>query len=322
MSQIKKTIHLTSQLKFPVITVQPDTPTQLEQLGTKAKFWYQFDDNHLTLYKEGRPGTGENWAEKVCCEIARLLALPHAEYELALFKRSYGVITPSFVPKGGTLILGNELLNTVHKQYQLSEKDKSGQHTLGRVIEVLGRPILGRDIGAPLGWHQPEQVTNATGVFAGYLLLDALVANQDRHHENWGLIATQEYGFVLAPTFDHASSLGRNETDEKRTARLNTKDEGYSVKKYVEKAQSGFVEDCTIIRAISTLNAFKECAKANSRAALYWLDRLYALKDSDFTDVLANVPDQLISQAARDFANAILTTNRDRLLKLEAERYL
>jgi hypothetical protein len=40
----------------------------------------------------------------------------------------------------------------------------------------------------------------------------------DRHHENWGVVVmTDEYGetsFSLAPTFDHASSLGRNESDD------------------------------------------------------------------------------------------------------------
>ncbi|SEL00255.1 hypothetical protein SAMN05216387_104111 [Nitrosovibrio tenuis] len=69
---------------------------------------------------------------------------------------------------------------------------------------------------------------------------------------------------------------------------------------------------------MSTLSAFNECTKANTRAALYWLDRLYALRNFDFTDVLASVADKLMSQTARDFAYAILTINRDRLLTLEA----
>lgn len=41
-------------------------------------------------------------------------------------------------------------------------------------------------------------------------MLDALVANLDRHHENWGIVVDPS-GLLpteLAPTFDHASSLG------------------------------------------------------------------------------------------------------------------
>lgn len=54
---------------------------------------------------------------------------------------------------------------------------------------------------------------------AGYVTLDALILNTDRHHENWALIrARSSDGRLIhrvAPTFDHASSLGRNEPVEK-----------------------------------------------------------------------------------------------------------
>lgn len=303
-------------MTYLIITVSPDSSTQLEQLGTKAKIWYQYDENQKALFKEGRPGTGENWAEKVCCEVARLLGLPHAEYELALWRGTKGVISPSLVPKNGRLILGNELLAWVHKTYEPAAKYKTTQHILRRVIAVLQQP----SIGTPFGWNCPPPVTNAIGVFAGYLLLDALVCNQDRHHENWGLISMPEQGLALASTFDHASSLGRNETDENRSKRLNTKDKGFSVESYVAKARSGFFENKSSTKAMSTVDAFRECARANVSAGQYWLDRLDALKDSDFSDILGNIPDEFISPEARDFANAMLSINRNRLLSLSGTR--
>lgn len=299
-------------MTYPVIIVSPDSFTQLEQLGTKAKFWYPFDENQKALFKAGRPGTGENWAEKVCCEIAHLLGLPHAEYELALWRGTKGVISPSLVPKNGRLILGNELLAWVHKSYEPAARYKTTQHILRRVIAVLQQP----SIGTPFGWNRPDQVSDAIGVFAGYLLLDALVCNQDRHHENWGLIIIPEQGITLAPTFDHASSLGRNETDETRIKRLNTKDSGYSIERYVAKARSGFFDNKSSKKAMTTMDAFSECAKANVTASHYWLDRLYALKDSDFSDILNQVPDDFISLEAREFANAMLRINKKRLLSL------
>ncbi len=304
-------------MTYPITTVSPDSSTQLEQLGTKAKFWYPFDENQKALFKEGRPGTGENWAEKVCCEVARLLGLPHAEYELALWRGTKGVISPSLVPKNGRLILGNELLAWVHKTYEPAARYKTTQHILRRVIAVLQQP----SIGPPFGWSRPDQVSDAIGVFAGYLLLDALVCNQDRHHENWGLIIIPEQGITLAPTFDHASSLGRNETDETRIKRLNTKDSGYSIESYVAKARSGFFDNKSSTKAMSTVDAFSECAKSNIGAGQYWLDRLDALKDSDFSDILSNIPDEFISPKAREFANAMLRINRNRLLSLNGTRH-
>lgn len=299
-------------MTFPIVTVSPDSSTQLEQLGTKEKCWFQQGKDTMFLFKVGRPNTGENWAEKVCCEIARLLGLPHAEYDLALWGDKQGVISPSLVPENGRLILGNELLAWVHKSYEPAARYKTTQHILRRVIAVLQQS----SIGTPSGWDCPPQVSDAVGVFAGYLLLDALVCNQDRHHENWGLIVTQEHGLTLVPTFDHASSLGRNETDANRNMRLNTKDKGFSVEIYVAKARSGFFENKSSTKAMSTLDAFRECAKANENAGQYWLARLSAVKDADFSDILTNIPDDFISSAAREFANAMLRINKNRLLAL------
>ena len=79
---------------YPTVTVPNDASELPEQLGTKFKFWYR-DHNRRMLFKQGRPGTGENWAEKVCAEIAALLGLPHAPYDLAVWQGLHGVITPT-----------------------------------------------------------------------------------------------------------------------------------------------------------------------------------------------------------------------------------
>lgn len=239
---------------YPVIEVPKDAPTQLEQLGTKGKFWYWAADGRRTLFKEGRPGTGENWAEKVCCEIARLLGLPHAEYDLALSNGRRGVASPSIVPEQGRLILGNELLAKVFEaeDYDPVAGYRDNQHTLRRVVAVLRNPV----VNIPFGWPCPPEVDSVEGFFAGYLLLDALVGNQDRHHENWALIFSREHGLTLAPTFDHASSLGRNESDAARLERLTTKDAGRTVAHYAARARSGLYETQTSKQPMTTLEAF------------------------------------------------------------------
>jgi hypothetical protein len=81
-----------------------------EYLGTKTKAWitYHFNDRspsreQRVLFKEGRPGTGENWAEKVTSELADLLYLPHAYYHLAILEQHRPcVITPNFLLEGET----------------------------------------------------------------------------------------------------------------------------------------------------------------------------------------------------------------------------
>jgi len=75
---------------FPVITVPDDAADLPEQLGSKPKFWYVGDDSLRYLFKEGREGTGENWAEKVASELCELLGLPHAVYDFAIWKQKKG----------------------------------------------------------------------------------------------------------------------------------------------------------------------------------------------------------------------------------------
>ena len=93
-------------MSYPIRELQDDVSVQLEQLGTKAKFWFENEQGDKVLFKEGRPGTGENWAEKVCCELCQQLDIPHAAYDLALWRNRPGVVTPSFVPPSARLVLG------------------------------------------------------------------------------------------------------------------------------------------------------------------------------------------------------------------------
>lgn len=302
-------------MTYPIIQVQEMASAQLEQLGTKEKFWFRAADGTWVLFKEGYPGSGEHWAEKVACEVARLLGLPHAEYDLAIWRGRPGVVSPTMVPKAARLILGNELLAKIFPDYAEAGRFRVRQHTVRRVVAVLGA------IGAstPFEWNCPTEVADAVGVFVGYLLLDALIGNQDRHHENWGLINSAKHGLTLAPTFDHASSLGRNETDEVRIERLTTRDSGRSVTTYATRATSGLYATHTSKKALSTLDAFTEAARANPSATAYWLECLDGLDSAHFETILKKVPADFITQPARAFAQRLLLANRDRLLALHVK---
>lgn len=314
---------------YPIIQVPDDAPEQLEQLGTKWKFWYRGPNDQRWLFKEGRPNTGENWAEKVCCELCALLDLPHGHYDFAVWKDHRGVVTPSFVPADARFIFGNELIARFVADYDGERRARAHKHTLARVMAVIHGPtrfavkvplpggvrtvIRPASIEMPLGYESPAEIRTVSDVFVGYLMLDALVGNQDRHDENWGLILTGDNRLTLAPTFDHASSLGRNEQDAERLDRLNTRDQGRSVERYVERARSALypaVGD----RPLSTLAAFQDAAKLIPEAGKYWLRRLEATNFADYQRIFENVPATEITEPARDFALRMLGINRDRLL--------
>ncbi len=137
---------------FPVITLDDNAPEFPEQLGTKDKFWLRIDDQRH-LFKIGRPGTGENWSERIAAELAELLGLPHAYYDLAFWRGQQGVLSPLFVPQGGRLILGNELLAAIHAGYPEHDVRRVRDHTLGRIHALL----INQAIGVPPDWRPPQR---------------------------------------------------------------------------------------------------------------------------------------------------------------------
>ena len=299
-------------MTYPIIALPYDAPYQLEQLGTKAKFWFRNEDDQQILFKVGRPGTGENWAEKVCSEVCRLIGLPHAVYDLATWKEFKGVVTESFVPPNGRLVFGNELLSKLVNDYDHGKRYQARQHTVRLVMTVLGGTML------PLGWLSPDgSINSSASLFVGYLMLDALVGNQDRHHENWGVIWLPERGVFFAPTFDHASSLGRNEQDHVRNEILTTKDQGRSIAAYAQRARSALFASPNDAKPLKTLEAFNEAAKIRPQAAEFWLNRLSDITQQDFDLILNEIPDSEISPTAKVFASKIFEINRQRLMNLE-----
>lgn len=294
---------------YEINKIPDDAPIQFEQLGTKSKFWFLSDGGERVLFKQGRPGTGENWAEKVCCEICKLLDLPHAHYELAKWKGQKGVVSPTFVEKGYRLVLGNEIL-AGFEGYEAEKRYKVRGHTVRLVLAVTGN----KHIQMPPNCSVPKEFSLASDFFVGYLMLDVLVGNQDRHHENWGVIAGAGSDLYLAPTFDHAASLGRNESDEARKDRLTTADKGRSVEVFVRRATSVLYKTPGSEKPLSTLDAFIEAARFRNVAAQYWLSKLATVSHLGIEEIFSNILVSEISEEAKAFALKMLQINTMRLL--------
>jgi hypothetical protein len=297
---------------FLVFDVPLDAPEESEDLGTKEKFWFNHPVKGKCLFKKARPETGEAWSEKIAAELSELLNLPHASYELAKFSNEFGTLSPSFIPEGGNLFLGNEILSQVISSYPREENAPS-QHTVAQVLETLERSSL----GLPLSWIAPDGITNAVEVFVGYLLLDAWIGNTDRHHENWGVIRLEGQTY-LAPTYDHASSLGRELRDEKRNS-LSSGTYKRSVQTYVEKGPSCLYSEAIDAKPLKIYDAFCKAAKLYPKAANIWLDILATISADNTLALFQRIPGECISLIAIEFAQKILEINQNRLLEFKSQ---
>jgi hypothetical protein len=165
-----------------------------------------------------------------------------------------------------------------------------------------------------------EEIQTAAEVFVGYLLLDAWIGNTDRHHGNWGVLAVKltappNFSLSLAPTFDHASSLGRNESEERRKERLTTKDSRFTVKAYAERASSAIYLSETDPRPLTALAAFREAYRQYPRAGRAWARKLGEVQASEIRGILERVPRDRISEPAVEFALAILDATKKAILE-------
>ena len=117
----------------------------------------------------------------------------------------------------------------------------------------------------------------------------------------------------MAPTFDHASCLGRELTDARRGEALTTRDKNRTVAKYVEKMRSAFYQDSADTAPLHPLQAFRLAADRYPAAAAAWLHQLNGLTADDVQSVIAGVPLARMSDASRRFCAEVLELTKKAL---------
>lgn len=291
----------------------------LEQLGTKEKFWFRASTDEsgvLWLFKYSKGTTGEHWSEKCAAELCHLLEIPHAKYELAITNGRLGVISPNMIPHGYRMVMGNEVLHNSTSDYPqpLPPGEKAvrvKEHTVYRVLRCLDN----EQISPPAGEYDLGTL-NAGDVFCGYLMLDVLISNQDRHHENWAIMLNNQTGErFLCPTYDHAASLGREMIEAEYLERLTTKDMNRQIPSFVRKARSELFKLKSEKKALLTIDAFLLAVERREAAKKHWLHKLAAVPDEAIEAIFHAVHPRCISDHARQFATAVVLENKKRLLE-------
>jgi hypothetical protein len=145
---------------------------------------------------------GEDWAEKAVEQIAHLLNIPSARILMATRRGQAGLLSYDLAPGGSELQTGAVMIGEIDDRLIPRAKERFG-HNLDNIYVVLSRLAA---------VAMPDKFT-AYDQFCGYLILDALVANRDRHEENWGVLRDPEGRVTLAPSYDHGNSLGFNLAD-------------------------------------------------------------------------------------------------------------
>ena len=290
---------------YPIIEVESDWTTNKEDLGSKTKFWYTEPDETVHwLFKYPRDNTGEHWAEKIASELSECLDIEHANVELAQFERKRGSVSESFANEDHELIHGNQLLEWVVQGYHPERKFGQSGHTLDNIWQVMDYVFL-----------DSEGVDRAKSQFSEYVILDALVANTDRHHENWGLIRKYEndsWRDSIAPSFDHASSLGRELPDPHRDRLLMENEVG----KYVEKGRGAIFWREDDRHGPSPLELARLAIESYPKYFYPALAKLDGLNKNLIAELVNRVNDEWMSHSAKKFAITLMHYTLEQLREL------
>ena len=291
---------------FLIKEIQLAWVLQPEDMGGKRKFWYRQpeEDDIPWLFKYPRGDSGEHWAEKIAAEVAGLLEITCAPVQLATFQGVMGSSSRSFLTENQQLFHGNQVLARIMADYDLSRRFNQSNHTLENIRIACDQLFVDHD-GATAVFAQ----------FAEFLVLDALIGNTDRHHENWGIVVQQgENGWegYLAPSFDHASSLGR-ELEDRRREHILVNDRLIN---YSERASGGIYWSEHDGRAPSPLEIVRKAFREYPDYFESALSKLAKINERYLEDVVSHIPNDWMSSSARRFAIRLICCNCELLQEI------
>lgn len=291
---------------YPIVNIPLEAREDTEQLGSKPKFWVLMDGQRW-LFKEARPNTGEDWAEKAAAEIAHAMGINAAKVELAEYSGKTGCVSCNFidVEAGEALVHGNEIMAWKVTGYDKAKIFRQADHTIENIQLAIRALSDFADTDAVLA------------ELAGYMVLDALIGNTDRHHENWGLrlhspVAQQARLLSAAPSFDHASSLGRELLDARRSELLAN---GH-VERYISKGRGGIFRDPNQAHGENPLRLVQVAARAYPTYFQPAIERVAALNQQVLHEILERLPPERTAEPAKRFAEAMVLSARLALLDL------
>ena len=293
-------------------------PREMENRGSRRKYWVLGQDGETEwLLKFPRPGTGEHWAEKVAAEVGGLMGVKTARVELARVGDQLATVCQSFLTSDDldiddgsvtTWFHGSDFLDLVMGGYDLQKIRPNQGHNVKNIIACVLK-FSGYGGMNPMRWDAILED------LASYVLLDGLIGNTDRHHQNWMVAYTIDagnIGFSVAPSFDHASSLGRELQDIRRERYLSSPT---GVLDYIRRGRGGVFVDVNRPRAPSPLRLAQLIGRWRPDVGRHWFDLLTDIPNEEFESIINRVPDEFMSDTAREFASQVVITSRSELLR-------
>lgn len=292
---------------YPVIQISQPALEE-ERLGSKEKFWFRDAEGARWLFKYPRGGSGEHWAEKIAAEIGALIGVRCAEVQLARYEDDLGAQSKSFTDREWLKVHGNEIMAEAVEGYDESLRFGQRDHNVKNIVAAVA------------GWTKRNHLDAdaAMNELVSYAILDGLIDNTDRHHENWMFYYHPAQGaFRLAPSYDHGSSLGRELHDTSQRisrSRRHILDSG-GMLNYIKGGKGRVYVNGGRALPLSPLSLAQLLCRWQPTIARPLLQRVNSVTDAGFRGAIDPVPPEFVSDTAKEFAHQLVMVSKSELLR-------
>lgn len=295
---------------WPVVNIDEWTVAGIEKQGRHPHDWLRHGPppKRTWLFKPARPererSGGEDVAEKLGCEIARLIGVPAAPVELAIRGGIRGALVEDVRPPNWELQAGRTLMPEAVPDYDPDDPEQRGYSVAAM------RKALRRFAPPPQSDLPPE--FDAFDAITGYLLFDALIAHGDRHDRNWAVLVPppgSTASEALCASFDHAASLGFLLTEEARVKRVDqgtVADWAHSGRARRFEHQRGVPRQTLVDLAASAAGL---CSPGTGS---HWRERILSVDADSIKGLVESAPG--LSTHTHRFITELVMINRGRLL--------
>ncbi|MBQ9072151.1 MAG: HipA domain-containing protein [Bacilli bacterium] len=253
----------------------------IDNFGEKAFFKYEGNDYLVS----------EACSEKMCYEIAKVLEYPCAKIELAMDNNGVlGILNYLFIKIGNVEHMDAVSYLNIH----------NNQRSMFYTISNIKKTLDNLDV-------------KLFEDFIRIMIFDALVGEQDRHEENWGITKIGNK-YKLSPLYDNGDSLLRNFKD------IYYAEKYYSGKKsfdsYINKSKTIIYKEDNK-KQYKHFELIKYLNENYSDIVQKEISNLNKLTDEAIENIVNKIPDELLTKIHKEYIIIYLKKRRDILLNIK-----